>query len=83
MMNWKSEFEFTNKQTQVEVCSMTNFSTEEIKSLKNRINFYIVHYSIIIKKLPAKEATLKLENLKKLLYLMDKEINKRISTLNI
>ncbi|MEI7474199.1 MAG: hypothetical protein WCK67_05410 [bacterium] len=83
MSNWQSKFEFSSGVSTSPVNEIKGISTQEIKSLKNRIVFYIEHYSIIVKKLPTKDTTSKIDKLKAVLILIENEIIRRANSLNI
>lgn len=87
ILEWKYALELSNDKTQKRSCSLhehlNKISFEEIKEVKNRINFYLTHLKIISKKNYSESTENQLSFLKKLNGLLDNEIHRRKTKVHI
>lgn len=78
---WQYRSELLNDKIQKPSSSLyehiDKISFEEIREVKNRINFYLIHLKIILKKNYSESTENQLSFLKRLNSLLDTEINRR------
>jgi hypothetical protein len=81
ILDWKYSLEKLSENPQKQSCSLhehlDKISFEEIREVKNRVNFYLTHLKIIAKKNNSVSTEKQLSFLKKLNGLLDNEICKR------
>jgi|GEM_PF-3023366 len=84
---WKYSSELSNENTEKRSSSLhehlDKISFEEIREVKNRINFYLNHLKIISKKNYSESTENQLSFLKSLNSLLDTEINRRKKKVHI
>lgn len=80
-LDWKYSLESLNENPQKQTSSLhehlDKISFEEIREVKNRVNFYLTHLKIISKKNNSVSTEKQLSFLKKLNGLLDNELCKR------
>ena len=78
---WKSEMNFCSENVESSQLIQNNLSmvsSDVIKSLKEKTNFYLAHYLILSRKNNCESSGLKVIFLRKLHHILDKEIKNRV-----